>query len=132
MDDCIFCRIAKKEILAELVYEDGSFIAFLDNDPEVDGHILLMPKAHFHTILEMPSTMGMGLISVAKKIAAELIKKGKAEGFHILANNGKAAQQVVDHVHFHILPRKKGDGVELKVVNGLRDKKTSRKMIRFA
>ena len=121
--DCIFCRIARKEIKADIVYEDDSFIAFLDINPDVEGHTLVLPKKHFTTLLDMPNTLGNEMLEAIKKVSLKLIKDGKAEGFNVIFNNYKLAGQEVPHVHAHIIPRKKDDGMKLKMINGLRDRK---------
>jgi histidine triad (HIT) family protein len=123
MNDCIFCKIIKEEIPSEKVYEDDNFIGILDANPEMKEHTLIISKKHFKTILDMPSSLGNELLDAVKKIALKLIDKGKAEGFNLIVNTYKLAGQEVDHVHAHILPRKKGDGMKLKMINGLRDKK---------
>ena len=110
MEDCIFCKISKEEIPCKKVNEDENFLAFLDVNPQVEGHTLIMPKKHFETILDMPSSAGAELLDCVKKTALKLIDETKAEGFNVLNNNFESAGQVVKHVHFHILPRKKGDG----------------------
>ena len=122
VEECIFCKIVKGEIPAEKVYEDDNFMGILDIEPEMEGHTLLFPKKHFETILDTPSSLGNEYFEAIKNIALQLIKKGKAEGFNLMFNTYEIAGQVVPHVHAHIHPRKKGDGIKVKVVNGLRDK----------
>lgn len=125
--DCIFCKIVKGEIPAEKVYEDDNFIGILDIKPFSEGHTLVIPKKHFETILDMPNTLGNELIETVKNVSLKLIKEGKAEGFNILQSNYKVAQQEVPHAHFHVIPRKANDGMKLKMINGLRDKKKNQK-----
>lgn len=122
--DCIFCKIANKEIKSDLVYEDENFIGILDINPEMKGHTLVFPKNHFETILDTPSSMGNEFLDAIKKISFDLIKKEKSEGFNVVFNINECAGQIVHHVHAHILPRKKGDGMKIKMVNGLRETKT--------
>jgi len=114
MDDCIFCKIVKGEIKSDLVYEDDNFIGILDINPVSEGHTLIIPKNHYKTILDMPNSLGNELIEVIKKISLKLIKEGKAEGFNVVQSNEKVAQQEVFHLHFHIIPRNKGDGIKIK------------------
>lgn len=123
MEDCIFCKIAKGEIPSEKVYEDDNFLSILDITPETIGHTLVIPKKHFKTILDVPTSLGNEFLEAIKNTTLKLIKTHKAEGFNIVFNNYKIAGQEVDHVHAHILLRKKEDGMKLKMVNGLRDKK---------
>lgn len=114
MDDCIFCKIAKGKIPAKKIYENDNFFSIPDVKPAVEGHSLIISKKHFETILDMPSTLGPELLDCVKKTATELIKKFNAEGFNVLNNNLETAGQIVKHVHFHILPRKKDDGFKIK------------------
>jgi len=111
VEDCIFCKIANKEIPTDLVYEDENFIAFLDIKPRAEGHTLIIPKKHYKTILDMPNTLGNELQEAIKKVSLDLIKKVKAEGFNVLTNVGEVSGQEVHHVHVHIIPRKEGDGI---------------------
>ena len=110
-DDCIFCKIAKGEIPADIVYKDDNFIGFLDVKPKAPGHTLIIQKKHFRNILEMPSTLGNELLDAIKDVALKLIKDGRGEGVNIIFNTEPAAGQVVFHVHCHVIPRKKGDGL---------------------
>lgn len=122
-DDCIFCKIVNKEVPADIVYEDDNFIGFLDANPIIEGHTLVIPKKHFKTLLDMPSSLGNEMLEAIKKVTLKLIKDGKAEGFNVLMNNFEISGQVVPHAHIHIFPRKKGDGIDIRIVNGLKDKK---------
>jgi len=112
--DCIFCKIARKEIPSEFIYENDNFFAVLDIHPISEGHTLIIPKKHYVNILDMPESMGEELISTIKDVASNLIKNGKAEGFNILQSNEKVAQQEVFHLHFHVIPRKKDDGLKCR------------------
>lgn len=111
-ENCIFCKIVKGEINSDIVYSDDNFIGIKDVNPKVKGHMLLIPKKHFKTILDVPSSLGNEMLDAVKKVALKLIDDGKAEGFNILMNNFEVAGQVVPHAHIHILPRKKGDGLK--------------------
>jgi len=112
-DDCIFCKIIKQKS-GDFVYENDNFIGILDINPISEGHTLVIPKKHYITILDMPETLGRELIEAIKNISTNLIKDGKAEGFNVLQSNQKVAQQEVPHVHFHIIPRKKDDGLNCR------------------
>lgn len=111
-DDCIFCKIVKGEIPCTKVYEDDSFIGILDVKPKAEGHTLIISKKHYRNLLDMPSTLGNEIFSIAKEIALKLIKEGKGEGFNLIVNNESSAGQVVMHTHLHIIPRKTGDGLK--------------------
>lgn len=110
-EDCIFCKIAKGEIPCNKIYEDDTVLAFLDIQPVSDGHTLVIPRSHFGTFGMCPAEIMSKVIGCAGKIAVAVAGAMKADGYNILCNNGKAAGQLVDHVHFHVIPRKKGDGV---------------------
>lgn len=109
--DCIFCRIAKKEIPASVVYEDADSLAFLDINPLNLGHVLVIPKKHYETIGEIPEKEIGELAKTIRKVAIAVQKATGAPGLNITQNNGKAAEQLVPHAHFHIIPRLEGDGV---------------------
>ena len=110
--ECIFCKIARKEIPAEIVLETGNFIAMPDIHPKVKGHTLILPKKHFTSLIDMPSSLGSELLDIIKKVFELKVKEG-AEGFNIVMNNLPAAGQIVMHAHLHLLPRKAKDGKDL-------------------
>ena len=110
MDDCIFCKIIRGEVSCEKIYEDDSFFAFLDAAPQVKGHTLIVPKKHFENLMDIDEKFSENYIKAIRKVGKILIEKYNADGFNVVLNNGEAAGQIVNHVHFHILPRKKGDG----------------------
>jgi len=111
MDDCVFCKMVAGEIPVAKVYEDTAVLAFLDIGPVSEGHTLVIPKQHFEKIHECdPEVLGV-IGSCLGKIAGAVVAAMKADGYNVLCNNGRAANQVVKHLHFHIIPRKTGDGV---------------------
>ena len=102
--DCIFCKIAKKEIPAEIIYEDDVIMAFRDANPVAPVHILIIPKSHIPSInyLELKDKTLIGeLILVAQKIARE--QKVDKSGYRLIINMGKDAGQTVDHLHLHLI-----------------------------
>jgi len=109
--DCIFCKIIKKEIPADIIKESANFFAIPDKYPHAKGHTLVIPKKHFVTILDIPNTLGSELLKMLKDIASELLDAKLGDGFNILQNNLEVAGQVIMHAHFHIIPRKEGDGI---------------------
>jgi histidine triad (HIT) family protein len=110
-EECIFCKFAKNEIKVPRVYESENFFVINDNHPIKEGHCLIIPKKHYINLLDMPSSLGVELLDIAKKQGTRLIKEGKGEGFNLLQNNFSSAGQEVMHFHWHIVPRKKGDGL---------------------
>ncbi len=106
MEDCVFCKIARGEIPVEKICEEDNFFSIPDANQKIDGHCLVISKKHFETILDLPSSLGMELISCIKKTALKVLGSEKAEGFNLVQNNFECAGQAVKHLHFHILPRK--------------------------
>ena len=109
MSDCIFCKIANGEIPSRTVYEDADFRAFLDMGPATKGHTLLVPKAHYANLFEMPDDLLEKTGKTVKKVAAMMKEKLGAEGFNVVQNNGELAGQTVFHFHVHLIPRYTGD-----------------------
>ena len=108
VEDCIFCKIVRKEIKTEIVEESENFLCFPDNKPKTEGHCLIIPKKHFVNIMDLPADLGNELIGIIKKAAEKKLKNG-FEGFNIIMNNGEAAGQIVMHAHLHLIPRKIND-----------------------
>ncbi len=118
---CLFCKIASGEIPGKKVYEDANVFAFLDINPRNPGHTLVIPKKHATTIMDM-GEKDVGKLFESVRYVAEAVQKGtKAEGLSIVQSNGKAAGQVVTHVHVHIIPRYLSEGpVSLEGVLGVK------------
>jgi histidine triad (HIT) family protein len=111
-EDCVFCKIVNGEIpVEEFLYKDDNFVSFLDANPAVEGHALVVPKKHFDTFLDVEEDFLRGYLKAVQETGKILIQKYGADGFNIILNNGEAAEQVVKHVHFHLVPRKEGDNV---------------------
>ena len=110
-EDCIFCRIASNQIPSIKIYEDEDVFAFLDIGPVSDGHTLIIPKAHYGKLHECPADILSCLSGCLATIAKAVVDAVQADGYNILCNNGRAAGQIVEHLHFHIIPRKGGDSV---------------------
>lgn len=108
MSDCIFCKLANKEIPTDFLYEDENVVAFNDLNPLMPVHVLVVPKNHYDNIIDgIPAKT---LESVTKAIAAVTEKTGiKETGFRVITNTGKHGGQLVNHVHFHILGGKQMD-----------------------
>ena len=114
-NDCIFCKIIAGKIPCSKIYENDNFISIADVNPIISGHTLIISKKHFATILDMPNSLSPELLDCIKKTSLKLMEKYNAEGFNLANNNFKVAGQIVNHVHFHILPRKKQDGFKFGV-----------------
>ncbi len=113
MEDCIFCKIVKKEIPASIVYEDSKYIAFLDITPVNKGHTLVIPKEHHEDLLSTSDSILDGMLNVAKKIAKAVLSAVDSKGCNVFFNVGKVAGQAVPHLHLHITPRFEDDGYSL-------------------
>lgn len=107
--ECIFCQIIEKTQPSYIVYEDDLTIAFLDKRPLFKGHCLLLPKAHFETLYDLPPELIEPLFSKAKLLGLAIEKAMAAQGSFVAMNN--RISQSVPHVHVHLVPRKKGDGL---------------------
>ena len=106
MSECVFCKIVKGEVPAEVVWASEDFIAILDANPKSDGHTLVIPKRHCVKFGDLPEELYSGLFLAVKGV----VERMNLENYNIFVNNGKVAGQVVGHFHMHILPRKEGDG----------------------
>ena len=108
---CVFCDIIARKAPAHIVYEDDDLIAFLDNHPIADGHTLLVTKRHYERLGEIPGEMIAKLFTKAQELNETVVRKMSAQGANISVNDGKAAHQLVPHIHVHIIPRRSNDGV---------------------
>ena len=104
-EETLFDKIIKKEIPSYIVYEDNKHLAFLDIFPFEKGHILVIPKHKFETILDMPEQEYLELQKIVLKIAKHVQKTTNCKGMNIWSNCKKIAGQLVPYVHFHICPR---------------------------
>jgi len=116
--ECVFCKIVAGELPSERIYEDDAVVAFLDIAPIAPGHTLVVPKAHFRDLLEAPPEVLGAVVEAAQKVAPAVLRATEAEGFNFFQFNGSCAGQVVMHLHFHIIPRRPGDGVAFGWVQG--------------
>ena len=107
---CIFCDILDGKREAHIVYEDENHIAFLDKYPIDDGHTLVIPKKHYERITDMDSNDVGKIFSLIPKIANAVLSGAGADAFSLAQNNGKAAKQIIPHVHIHIIPRYNNKG----------------------
>lgn len=105
MENCIFCKIANKEIPGKIIYEDDMCISFLDLSQTTNGHTLVIPKKHYKNILEVDDEVLEHLIKVTKKLANQIVTNLNASGVNILTNANEVAGQTVMHFHIHIIPR---------------------------
>ncbi len=108
MQDCLFCKIIRKEIPADIVYEDEEILAFKDIEPAAPIHILVIPKKHISSINEIEKEDEMLIGKIYTKIKEIAQKQGLQDtGYRVIVNCGKDAGQEVIHLHFHLLGGKK-------------------------
>ncbi len=107
--DCIFCKIAAKQIPNHTVYEDSCVLAFLDIFPHAKGHAVVIPKQHYEKLSDMSSEEWQNMSVGIKKTTEKIQKVLNPNGFNIGINDGPVAGQVVPHVHWHIFPRYEND-----------------------
>lgn len=120
-DDCIFCKLANGEIPTNALYEDDIVKVIFDANPAAKGHVLILPKEHFDNIYELDDDTAAYVFKVAAKISRSYKKALDFDGLNIVQNNGEAAGQTVFHFHMHIIPRIKGDTVNVGWVPGTVD-----------
>ncbi|MDQ2899268.1 MAG: HIT family protein [Acidobacteriota bacterium] len=110
MSDCLFCKIAARELASEIVFEDADCVAFLDNRPLFPGHVLLIPKRHCETLVDLPEESVAPLFLDARALAGAVEKALDCDGTFVAINN--RVSQSVPHLHVHIVPRRKKDGLK--------------------
>jgi histidine triad (HIT) family protein len=103
--DCLFCNIINKKQDAHVIFEDDSHIAIMDKYPIQKGHSLVIPKVHHEKIIDMTNDEVGALFSRVPTVARGIIAATGADGFNLGQNNGRSANQIIPHVHVHIIPR---------------------------
>lgn len=107
MDNCIFCKIVKRDIPSAKVYEDEDMIIIKDLNPQAPVHLLLIPKEHYANIVEMSDAQAQTLAKCLKKLSTLTDKLGLQNGFRLVSNKGEDGCQSVGHLHIHILGGRK-------------------------
>ena len=110
--DCLFCRIVAGEIPASKVFEDDEVVAFLDIHPVNLGHVLIVPKPHHATLADLPDALAMATAKMVPRLSRAILAATSAPGLNLVVNNGSVAGQTIEHVHWHLIPRFKGDSVD--------------------
>ncbi|HLD83935.1 MAG TPA: HIT family protein [archaeon] len=121
--DCLFCGIIAGKIPSKKVYEDASCVAFLDINPANPGHALVVPKIHAENLFDADDESLKAAIVAVKKVATMVKDRTGCQGVNVVQNNGKAAGQIVSHVHFHVIPRNTGDSVVISYPRKQTDEK---------
>ena len=106
---CVFCSIVAGEVDAEVVLESDDFVAFLDARPVFKGHVLLVPREHVVTLPDLPAGLRDGFLAAAQRLAVAVVDGLGAQGSFVAVNN--VVSQSVPHLHVHVVPRTKGDGL---------------------
>ena len=106
VEGCVFCQIADGRIPSIRIYEDKEFIAFMDIAPQSEGHFLIVPRAHYEALTDVPDKVLTKILPLAKKLSDAAMTGLGVEGFNLLQNNGEVAGQAVPHWHMHVIPRR--------------------------
>jgi histidine triad (HIT) family protein len=107
--DCVFCAIVRRDVEAHVVLDEPDFVAFLDQRPLFKGHVLLVPREHVVTLPDLPAGLRDGFLAAAQRIATAVVDGLGAQGSFVAMNN--TVSQSVPHLHLHVVPRTKGDGL---------------------
>lgn len=108
--ECLFCRIAAGTEEAAIVFQTADCMAFLDHRPLFPGHCLLIPRAHYETLADLPEPLASTLFQHARRLSSTIEEALGADGTFVAINN--RVSQSVPHVHVHVVPRRKGDGLK--------------------
>jgi histidine triad (HIT) family protein len=106
---CLFCQIVAGEVDAEIVLDESDFVGFLDIRPVFKGHVLLVPREHLVTLPDLPAGLRDGFLEAAQRLASAVVTGLGAQGSFVAMNN--VVSQSVPHLHVHVVPRTKGDGL---------------------
>lgn len=117
--NCIFCRIINREAPGTFIYEDESVVAIVPKEQVSDGHLLVLPKVHFQDVFNIDDSVLRNIVSTSKKLSTDIINKTSFTAVNLLNASGKDAQQSVFHFHFHIVPRKPDDGLDMWIKQNL-------------
>lgn len=116
--ECTFCDLIKGAAEVSVCHEDADSIAFMDIQPVNAGHVLVIPRAHYNSLLDVPPEIGMHLFQVTMRLASAIRKVTGSEDMNIVVNSGTAAGQDEPHYHVHIIPRRLNDGFEINLPFG--------------
>lgn len=122
-DECIFCKMVRKEIRTRMVEENAKFSAFLDIQPKEAGHVIILSKRHFGTMDEMDEVEASTLADIVKSISLRMKKNLGATGFTIVSTNGISSGQIVHHFAMHVIPTYSHNAVDLPVMNLIQPQK---------
>lgn len=106
---CVFCDVVDRSAPAHIVFEDADTVAFLDRRPVFKGHVLLVPRRHVAVLADLPAELIAPLFAVAQRLSSGVVDSLGAQGSFVAVNN--VVSQSVPHLHVHVVPRTKGDGL---------------------
>jgi histidine triad (HIT) family protein len=109
VSDCVFCQVVAGDLPGHVVLETDDLVAFLDTRPLFKGHVLLVPREHVDTLPDLPAALRDPFLEAAQRIATAVIEALGAQGSFVAINN--TVSQSVPHLHLHVVPRTKGDGL---------------------
>ena len=110
---CTFCDLIKGAAEVSVCHEDADSIAFMDIQPVNSGHVLVVPRAHYNSLLDVPPEIGVHLFQVTMRLAGAIRRVTGCDDMNIVVNSGAAAGQDEPHYHVHIIPRRVDDGFEI-------------------
>jgi histidine triad (HIT) family protein len=106
---CLFCRIIAGEVPGSIVVDTAEIVGFLDVRPVFKGHVLVVPRRHVATLTDLPDDLAVPLLATTRSVAAAMVCALSAQGSFVAMNN--VVSQSVPHLHVHVVPRTKGDGL---------------------
>ena len=112
MSQCVFCRIIQGELPSKKVYEDENTLIFMDIAGDVDGHLIAAPKVHCKSLLDCPPKNLRDLMDALQRVSRHLTENCGYDGVNLLHASEESAGQSVPHLHMHLIPRKKDDGID--------------------
>jgi histidine triad (HIT) family protein len=110
---CTFCDLIHGAAEVSICHEDSDAIAFMDIQPVNNGHVLVVPREHYESVLDVPQELGLHLFRTTMRLTAAIRRVTGYEDFNIVVNSGAAAGQDEPHYHVHIIPRREGDGFDI-------------------
>jgi histidine triad (HIT) family protein len=110
---CTFCDLIHGAAEVSICHEDSDAIAFMDIQPVNNGHVLVVPREHYESVLDVPQELGLHLFRITMRLTAAIRRVTAYEDFNIVVNSGAAAGQDEPHYHVHIIPRREGDGFDI-------------------
>jgi histidine triad (HIT) family protein len=112
-DHCTFCNLIRGAAEVSVCHEDADAIAFMDIQPVNNGHVLVVPREHYESLLEVPQDLGLHLFRVTMRLANAITHVSGCKDLNIVVSSGEQAGQDEPHFHVHLIPRRAGDGFDI-------------------